>query len=187
MPLEKSNLTIGDAVISGKGAKQAQLLDAGKALKWKPGPLRVQWQPNAFNDPEANRVSICFETTPAVDEYVKGLEDWVLRTLAAAPKKYFGQDLTQAQIQERYIPLIKTSAKGYVHLRAKFNLTGRNGVKCWDAETRAIRKQPEDWTMCEVQPVFEIKGLWIMARDFGLLVEMTDALISSESTVSCPF
>jgi hypothetical protein len=40
--------------------------------------------------------------------------------------------------------------------------------------------------MCEVQPCLIIKGLWVMSKDFGLLIEMADALVS-ESSQLCPF
>jgi hypothetical protein len=66
------------------------------------------------------------------------------------------------------------------------NLTGRNGVRCWDAESKVPRKMPDDWTICEVTPCFEIKGVWIMNKDFGLLLECADVLVS-EYMAACPF
>ena len=184
--LETNTLSLNELQISGKGAKQVLLYSRDAALVWKPGPLRVQWQPKAFNDPDASRVAICFQSNEEVESYLQALDTWVIKTLALAPRKYFGQDLTESQIKERYTPALKTSQKGYVHLRAKMNLAGRNGVRCWDAESRLQRKAPEDWTVCEVQPSLEIKGLWLMSKDFGLLLEMTDCLINETSTL-CPF
>ena len=118
--------------------------------------------------------------------YFRTLDDWVVKTLATSPKKYLGQDMTLEQIQDRYASPVKTSSQGWTHLKAKMNIAGRNQAQCWDTETRKPRKLPTDWTACEVQPSFEIRGLWIMGKDFGLLVEMTDALIT-ESSVVCPF
>ena len=186
MPLETSGLTLGEPTVSGKGSKQIPLKDRDGLLTWRPEALRVLWQPKAFNDPEAGRVPICFQTTPEVEAYMQTLDDWVLKALAADPRKYLGQDMTPEQLQERYASAMKTSSKGYLHLKAKMNLAGRAAVKCWDAETKKPRKAPEDWTVCEVKPCFEIRGLWQMGKDFGLLVELTDALIS-ESAASCPF
>jgi hypothetical protein len=37
-----------------------------------------------------------------------------------------------------------------------------------------------------VEPVLEIRGLWFLGKEMGLLVELTDALIS-ETSVVCPF
>lgn len=182
MPLETSSLSLGELLISSKGSKQVPLASQNAPLVWRPGPLRVQWQPKAFNDPEASRVAICFQATDQVEAYITQLEDWVIRAVAAAPSKYLGQDLTENQIRERLTSAIKVSQKGYSHLRVKMNLAGRAAVRCWDATTQAKRPAPEDWTMCEVQPCLEVKGLWVMNKDSGLLIEMTDALISESST-----
>lgn len=185
-PLEIRDLTLGDPTVSAKGSKQIPLSDRDEPLTYRPAPLRVMWPPKAFNDADASRVPICFQASDAVQAYFSALDDWIVKTLATAPRKYFGQDMTLEQIQERYASAIKTSSKGYVHLKAKMNIAGRSQVRCWDANTRQPRKLPSDWTTCEVQPYFEIRGLWLMGKDFGLLVELTDALIS-ESAPSCPF
>ena len=168
-PLETSRLSIGELVVSQKGAKQVPILFCDQPLTWRPGPLSVLWQPKAFNDPDASRVAVCFTSTPEVEAYLSALDAWVLTAVAAAPRKYFGQDLTIDQIKERYTPALKTTSKGYTHLRAKMNTSGKSAVRCWDMLTRAKTSHPEDWTNCEVQPCFQIKGLWIMSRDFGLL------------------
>ena len=183
---ETKDLTLGDLQVSSKGAKQFPLNDREEPLLWKPGPLHVLWQPSAFKDPEASRVTICFSSTPEVESYLHDLESWVLKTVASAPKKFFGVDLTQSQVQEKYSPVVKVSQKGYAHIKAKMNIAGKNSVRCWDAETRAQKKQPEDWTMCEVQPSFHVKGVWVMNKDFGILIEMTDALTIERSNI-CPF
>ena len=184
--LEMNSLSLGELQVSSKGAKQVPLFCSDKPLQWRPGPLKVQWQPKAFNGPDASRVAICFASNESVEAYLQQLDAWVVKVVSDASRKYFGQDLSPTQIAERYSPAVKVSQKGYSHLRAKMNLTGRNGVKCWDAESKQQRKMPDDWTMCEVSPCLEIKGLWIMNKDFGLLIEMTDALISESFTV-CPF
>jgi hypothetical protein len=186
MPLETSRLSIGELLLTPKGAKQVPIFDSDQPLFWRPGKLNVLWQPKAFNDPDASRVAICFSSTEEVEAYLSALDAWVIKAMAAAPRKYFGQDLTLEQIKERYTPALKTTQKGYTHLRAKMNCSGRTAVRCWSAETRAKTDQPADWTTVEVQPSLQIKGLWIMNKDFGLLIEMTDALIF-ENAAPCPF
>ena len=182
MPIETSGLTLGDVSLSGKGAKSVPILPA---TMWSPGELRVLWQPSGFNDPSANRVAVSFTSTPEVEADIQQLESWVLETLATNPQKYFGQELTLTQLKERFVSAIKTSDKGYKSLRAKMNLTGRGAAQCWTA-SKAKREPPEDWTACSVKPRLQIKGLWIMSREFGLLLEMSDAMIE-EFSVACPF
>ena len=183
--LEMTSLKLGEVALIGKGAKVAPLTSEGGALKWTPGPLQILFQPKAFNDPAATRVSVCFKSTPQIEEYIEELEAWILKEVASNPQQYLGQALSEAQVRERFTSAIKTSDKGYRHLRAKMNLAGKGQVKCWD-ENKRPRQPPDDWTLCEVQPCLQIKGLWVMSKDFGLLIEMADALVS-ESSQLCPF
>jgi len=185
-PLETTALKLGEVTLVGKGAKIAPLTSHGDALKWRPGPVQILFQPKAFNDPSATRVSVCFRSTAELEEYIHELESWILKEVASNPQMYLGTCCSAAQVQERFTSALKTTDKGYVHLRAKMNIAGRNQVKCWDANTRLPRAPPEDWTLCEVTPFFQIKGIWVMSKDFGLLIEMPDALVS-ESSQLCPF
>ena len=184
--LETRALKLGEVTLLGKGAKVAPLTSHGEALMWRPGSLQILFQPKAFNDPTATRVSVCFKSTPEIEDYIHELEQWILKEVASNPTMYLGQSCTAAQVQERFTSALKTSDKGYVHLRVKMNISGRSQVKCWDANTRLPRPPPDDWTLCEVTPFLQIKGLWVMSKDFGLLLEMSDALVS-ESSQLCPF
>ena len=102
-PLETSRLSIGDLLVSSKGGKTVPIYDCEQPLVWKPGHLSVTWQPKAFNDPSATRVSICFNSNPEVEAYLSALDAWVIKAVAAAPRKYFGVDLTTEQVTERYL------------------------------------------------------------------------------------
>jgi hypothetical protein len=183
--LEMTNLKLGEITLLGKGAKVTPLTSNGETLKWTPGSLQVLFEPKAFNDPTATRVSVCFKGTPDIEAYIGELEAWILKEVASNPQVYLGQACSEAQVRERFTSALKVSEKGYTHLRAKMNLSGKSQVKCWD-ESKKPRPPPEDWTLCDVQPCLQIKGLWVMSKDFGLLIEMTDALVS-ESSQLCPF
>ena len=182
MPLETSGLTLGEISASGKGARSVPINGPNT---WATGELRVLWPPRSFDGTDQNRVSISFQTTDALEDDIKKLEDWVIERVTAYSKKYLGQDMTQAQVRERFVSLLKVSDKGFRSLRAKMNFTGRNGVQCW-TEDKQKRDLPEDWLSCSVSPIFRIKGLWLMSRDWGILCEMEHAQIS-ESTEACPF
>ena len=184
--LETAALKLGEVTLMGKGARIAPLTINGDALKWRPGALQMLFQPNAYNDPTASRVSACFKSTPEIEEYIHELEQWILKEVSSNPQMYLGQTCSAAQVQERFTSALKTSEKGYVHLRVKMNIAGKNQVKCWDANSRLPRPAPDDWTFCEVTPFLHIKGIWVMSKDFGLLIEMPDALVS-ESSQLCPF
>ena len=102
MPLELQSLSLGDVTVSGKGTKQIPLRCKDGLLRFQPGPLRVLWEPQAYQDPTATRVPICFEVTPEVEQYIKALDSWVVQKLAADSQTYFGQPLALDQVQDRY-------------------------------------------------------------------------------------
>lgn len=178
--IETSALTIGDVSSSGKGARTCPILPA---TLWSPGELQVLWQPKAYDGSDANRVSISFQPTHTAEKELLALEAWVLATVTA--DKRFFQDVTPAQIRERFVSCLKVSDKGLRSIRAKMNFTGRGAVRCWDQD-RSPCPQPQDWPSCSVTPRFHIKGLWMMSRDWGLLIELTDALVT-EYSAECPF
>ena len=183
---EMANLKLAEYTLLGKGGKMAPLTDNGGFLKWTPGPAQVLFQPKAFNDPSASRVSVCFKSAPEIEQYIEELESWIVKEVSSNPQLYIGQSCSAEKVQEMFTSALKTSEKGYKHLRAKMNIgTGKGAVRVWD-ENRKPRPPPDDWTLCEVQPCLIIKGLWIMNKDFGLLIEMADAMVS-ESSQLCPF
>jgi len=186
MPLEVNSLTLGDLTTTGKGTKQIPLRCKDGLLKFQPGPLRVLWQPQAYNEPTATRVPICFESTPEVEDYMNTLDDWVIKALAAGSQNYFGGTLTVDQVRDKYTSSLKTSQKGYKHLKAKMNIVGRASARFWSPDATKPGAPPQDWTNCAVEPILEIRGLWFLSKEMGLLVELTDALVT-ENSVACPF
>ena len=183
--LQGSGLKLGELQVTGKGAKHVPLTFNSETLKWTPGPSQILFHPKAFNDPSASRVSVCFKSNPAIEAYVHELESWILKEVCGNPLAYLGQCYSEDKIREMFTSALKTSDKGYTHLRAKMNLGGKGQVKCWDSN-KMPRQAPEDWTICEVQPCLHVKGLWLMSKDFGLIIEMADALVT-ESSQMCPF
>jgi hypothetical protein len=183
--LETSALKLGDLQLTGKGAKHIPITRNNEALKWNPGPSQILFHPKAYNDPSASRVSVCFRSTPEIEAYVTKLEEWILNAVSSNPSAYLGQCYSEDKVREMFTSALKTSDKGYTHLRAKMNIAGKGQVKCWDV-AKMPRPAPEDWTTCEVQPCLQVKGLWVMSKDFGVIIEMTDALVN-ESSQLCPF
>ena len=187
--LSTSGLQLGSVSVSGKGQKSIPLQENGAEFCLNPGPLRVLWKPSGYQAAEdANRVSICFEPTPEAEEDLGALDGWVLNEVASDPRKYLGQSYTPEQVKQMYLPVVRTSEKGYKSIRANMTLSsvgGAQGIKVWDAATRLPRSHPEDWTKAEVQPLLLIRGLWIMARTFALAVECTDAMVLDKPEV-CP-
>ncbi len=66
------------------------------------------------------------------------------------------------------------------------NIAGRGSARFWSHGSNKPGPPPEDWTNCVVEPILEIRGVWFLGKEVGLLVELTDALVT-ENSVACPF
>ena len=98
--LETNALKLGEVTLLRKGAKVAPLTSNGDVLKWTPGPLQVLFQPKAFNDPNASRVSVCFSSNDEIEEYIKTLEAWILKEVTSNPHQYLGQACSDSKVRE---------------------------------------------------------------------------------------
>ena len=55
------------------------------------------------------------------------------------------------------------------------------GVCCWNESGEQV-PHPEDWRQFAVKPKLHFSHLWIMGAQYGIVVQMTDALMTpSES------
>ena len=181
-----NSLSLGDLTTTGKGAKQIPLRCKDGLLKFQPGPLRVLWQPQAYNEPTATRVSICFEATREMEDYMHTLDEWVIKALSADFQRLFGTTVNVDQMREKYTSSLKTSQKVYKHMKAKVSIAGRGIARFWSPGANKPGPPPEDWTNCVVEPIMEIRGVWFLGKEVGLLVELTDALVT-ENSVAYPF
>ena len=144
--------------------------------------------PSGYNDPEANRVNICFSVDDATEEEIRNLDSWVISQVLQDPGKLGMTNWTKEQITQRYVSPLRTNEKGYKSLRAKYNITGRGSCQFWDSDTREQCDPPEAdmWVKSVLVPKFQVKGLWVMAKEYGILLEMVHCLVKKEPVV-CPF
>ena len=170
-----------------KGAKQLPALYTnGEPVAWQPDTFQeIPFEPSAYGDPEAIRVTLCVTPSEQLIESVELLDAWCIAQLIANPA-LLGIALTPAQVSERYSSSLKTSEKGYKSLRLKMNKSGRYGLKCFDSEHEKC-PHPETWCDVSVRPRIVWKGLWIMNKEFGALFECSHALIQEGTNDVCPF
>ena len=81
---------------------------------------------------------------------------------------------------------LKTSGKGYLTLRTKMNRTGRYALQAY-TPSKERREHPESWRGCSIQPQLCWKGLYIMGREFGPVLETTHAIVHESKGDVCPF
>ena len=183
----KIDFKLGDLIVSSKGAKQIPVTNkAGSPLIWMHDEsLSVCYQPSAFNDPDATRVNICLGTTDSLAEQLKSLDSSLVTAIAADSKKYFGQTLSVEEVMNRMQSSVRVPEKGFTHWRCKLNLSGRGKVQCYCMD-KNVRAFPESWLDVSVRPRVQIKSIWIMSKEIGVLYEVVACQIDEQSR-ECPF
>ena len=186
---EADPLQIGALITSPKGAKMAFIFrESGPAI-WQPNdamhPVFEPKVPKVF-DEGATRINLVLQPkTPDQEAELKALDDWCLSAVAQQSEQLFGKALTVEQLTQCYQPCLKTSEKYPPNFRVKVNLSGSNATRYWNAAgLKTIA--PDAWVGYAIRPRIRIKALWFMAKQFGIVMELTDAQIL-EAEVKCPF
>ena len=186
--IDIGSLALGDLVTTGKGAKQIPLSTiGGEAVVWKPkDSLTVLWEPSAYNQPDATRVNLCVSVTPGVASSLTDLVEWCVNTLAAESPRLWGQQLSVEEMRSRFQPTLRThEATGSQSLRLKMNLSGRAAVRIWSPMGTLI-SAPPSLSQCSAKCRIRLKGFWLMAKEIGVVVEVTDVQLDT-AEVECPW
>ena len=182
-----ANLAFAPLFTTAKGAKQLPVLCTnGDPVSWQPEQfMEVPFEPSAFGDPEASRVTLCFTPSETLSAQISEVDAWCIETIISNPS-LLGVVLTPEQVKERYASSFKTSEKGYQTLRCKMNKSGRYALQCYDTE-KEKRSQPDTWRGCSIRPRLVFKGLWVMGKDFGSIIECTHCIVQQGAGDDCPF
>lgn len=182
---------LAEATISARGAKTCQLTGAQGPVIFQLGskasPTSTPFGASAFNDEAATRKTLDFRLTEQQDESFKQFDKWAVSYLAEHSERLFKKKQTEAQIQEHYrSPL--TRKEGFAPLlRCKINTVGKSAARCWDEEANKV-KLPEDLRQFELVPQLHLSHLWIMGRDFGWVLNVTDLMVlNGAAEAACPF
>ena len=115
----------------------------------------------------------------------RSFESWCIKALTKELKELLGQELTESQIKESFQSSLKTAEKGWRTFRCKMNIASKNAVKRWTPD-KLKRSLPESWRGCGITPKLHFKGLYVMGRDVGVLIDVTHAKVE-ELVQQCPF
>ena len=181
------NLAFAPLVVTAKGAKQVPALYTdGTPVAWQVDEYcEIPFEPSTFGDPNANRVTLCFTPSESLCAQIAELDKWCIDALSSTPG-LLGVVLTPEQVKERYASSLKTSDKGYQTLRAKMNKSGRYALQCYDTD-KEKRSQPDTWRGCSIRPLLVLRGIWVMGKDIGSIIECTHCIIREDGGGACPF
>ena len=81
--IDQNNLAFSALFTTAKGAKQLPALSKdGHAIIWQPEDfVEVPFEPSAFNDPDANRVTLCVSPSESMCENKTILDEHALSIL----------------------------------------------------------------------------------------------------------
>ena len=110
--LPSENLAFAPLFTTAKGAKQLPALYTnGDPVAWQPEHfMEVPFEPSAFGDPEASRVTLCVTPSETLSAQISELDAWRIDTIISTPS-LLGVVLTPEQVKERYPSSFKTSEK----------------------------------------------------------------------------
>ena len=185
-----SSLTVelGDLSFNKKGGKFFPLRGRGAcASEWSSAEwLKILWRPSGFKDPDARRVSLSLEADEGVKTLFRGVEEHLVRSLAALSIKdsrLFGKPQAETEVKERFLSCLKTNARCEAFLKTKMDW---DRVRIWGPQGEVLKEVGElAGRECRVR--CELRQVWLMTGQCGLLVEVTDLMLKEPSSLRCPF
>ena len=148
--------------------------------------IRILWHPSASNGEEARRLPLCLEHNEAAAPELAGFEKTLVAQLASrsmADPKLFGRMLTTQDTESRFVSCLKTSMRGNSFIKLKVCL---DRVNLWDAQMQPLHELG-DLTNRQCKVRAELKQVWMMSGQCGLLIEVTDLMLRAEEPQRCPF
>ena len=160
-------LRLGDIQTNLKGGKY---LPAEPPVCWHTTQwAEILYEPSAFSKGEPNeRVSLCLELTDETRGVVEALEKQVVG------KKIDGKTMQSC---------IKATRSKSLCLKLKINL---NRVRFWDADGNRLKESPAELRGRKALVAVEVRQLWIMGSQCGLLMEAHDLKLQDAAPQVCP-
>ena len=184
MSISPSNLQIGPLVTGSNGAKIAVISQENGPAMWMPEAMQPVFEPKTFED-GATRMTLVLHPAPEQEAYLKSLDAWCRAAVLLQSEQLFGKALTLQQITQCYQSSLKTSDNYPPNLRIKIALTGANATRYWNSAGQKTNA-PDTWLGNTIRPRIRIKALRFMAKQFGIVMELTDAQIL-QVEAKCPF
>jgi hypothetical protein len=131
-------------------------------------------------------MNLDFRVSGDAAAYFDGLDAWALDYICAHSERLFKKNLTLAQVKDMYHPCLRRAPGNEPLLRIKYNAAGTRGAcRFWTASGEE-REPSIDWRDAELTPHLHISHLWMMGGSCGLVVNVSDVLVT-EASRSFPF
>jgi len=176
------------AAQAAKNGKQAAITQDGEGWYIKfAGSYTTSFNASAFQDAEANRVTLSINADETLQNLAKEIDGFLLKAVQADPAKYMGKAMSAAEVAAGYTPMLRQNAEYQPLVKVKLQKEGRYQVRCWTTSGERA-PMPEDWREVTFTPRVWLKALWIAqgGKSWGAQLDLVDCLVEPQE-VHCPF
>ncbi|OLP72368.1 hypothetical protein AK812_SmicGene48212 [Symbiodinium microadriaticum] len=101
-------------------------------------------------------------------------------------QRIFGKFLQPEDVKQRMVSALKVSTRGTQFLKLKLHW---EKVQLWGPAGEEIPRQPLDLQGCHCKLRVELRQVWLMTSQCGVLAEITDVMLQQQEPPkpSCPF
>jgi len=185
--------TLKDPLTSQRGAKSCPItLDDGSAvivqLGSKHAPVTSPFGASSFGDDSCPRKTIEFSLESDRTREWDAVADWLRGYLVENAERLMKKRLSRDTVSENLrAPAVQKGDYSPL-LRCKITTTGAHAVRCWDEQGQRI-DLPEDLRGVPVIARIHVERLWMMSKEYGLVLTCTDLKIMQHAIhgSSCPF
>ena len=188
--IDTSHCQLKDPVVSTRGAKSCSLYkDNGDRLVFQLGnkdsPSTTPFGMTSYNNETCSRKTVEFNLYPDQEKALQKFDEWAIAYIATNSERILKKKATLDQVRESYKSPVTRKRDYNAHLRCKINTSGSNMVRCWDEDNQRC-ELPSDLRTYKLVPRINISHLWMMSREFGWVLLISDMMIS-KTTEPCPF
>jgi len=181
-----STWSISDQMVTAKGAKMATITANGVFITPTAEPLKMPFGgPGNFDKTPSVRQNLDFRATPGLFEYFTALDTWMKDYLMCHSERIFEKQLTVDEINSGSHPVVTQRGSYDPTFRTKVNLHDK-GVTFWDSDG-SMRGPPKIWVGRTAIPRLHVSHVWIMGREFGVVLTCTDLQLYEAEPRECPF
>ena len=180
---------LAETAVSAKGSKSCLLTANHQPVRFQLGSgLRTRFGASTFEKIDAARRSLDFDLDNAETlAKLREIDDWALDYLTTHSERLLKKQLSRAEIENGYNPLVKTYGSNS-SCKTKINIRGSRAASIWNEKGEQLLDPPAEgtWQDFAYAAHVAVPQLWIMANTFGLLLETTAIQLSAPAATN-PF
>ena len=174
---------IGEIQTSSKGVRSASLTADNQPihiqLTQQEAPLTTPFGAGSFNNEETNRKTLELRCTPELQTFIERIDAWALIYLADNTERLF-----KGKVPE-YRDCLQKKGDYTPTVRCKLNVSGQKACRFWTEKYEKM-EMPVDLRECGLVPRVQVKSMYVMGKEVGLVLEVSD-ILCIQPTEICPF